>query len=90
MGKLTRFFGNWITALKAFPVSHLILVFLTIYGFYLVDSHQADQERKLMIAGAFGLLISFVGPLIALHYEGSEKKIRLLNYGFQGLALVGI
>lgn len=38
MGKLTRFFGNWIVALKTFPIAHLILVFLTGYGFYFIDA----------------------------------------------------
>lgn len=91
MGKLTRFFGNWIVALKTFPIAHLILVFLTGYGFYFIDaSWGRDESWTLLVAGFLGLLLSLVGPLFRLHAEGGEKKLSLLNRGIQIFSLLVI
>ncbi len=91
MGKLTRFFGNWIVALKTFPIAHLILVFLTGYGFYFIDaSWGRDESWTLLVAGFLGLLLSLVGPLLKLHAEGDEKKMSLLSRGIQIFALLFI
>ncbi len=91
MGKLTRFFGNWIVGLKTFPIAHLILVFLTGYGFYFIDaSWGRDESWTLLVAGFLGLLLSLVGPLLKLHAEGDEKKMSLLSRGIQIFALLFI
>lgn len=91
MGKLTRFFGNWIVALKTFPIAHLILVFLTGYGFYLVNtSWTGDDTWKLFFAGFLGILLSLVGPLLTLHAEGNEKKINFFSRGIQIFSLLFI
>ena len=91
MGKLTRFFGNWIVALKTFPIAHLILVFLTGYGFYLVNtSWTGDDTWKLFFAGFLGILLSLVGPLLTLHADGNEKKINFFSRGIQIFSLLFI
>ncbi len=91
MGKFACFFGNRIIALKTFPIAHLILVFLTGYGFYFIDaSWGRDESWTLLVAGFLGLLLSLVGPLFRLHAEGGEKKLSLLNRGIQIFSLLVI
>lgn len=91
MGKFARFFGNRIIALKTFPIAHVILVFLTGYGFYFIDaSWGRDESWTLLVAGFLGLLLSLVGPLFRLHAEGGEKKLSLLNRGIQIFSLLVI
>ncbi|PZM85645.1 MAG: hypothetical protein DLD55_06335, partial [candidate division SR1 bacterium] len=91
MGKFTRFFGNWIIALKTFPIAHLILIFLTGYGFYLVDaSWSGDEEWKFLFSGFLGLLSSLFGPLLMLHAQGNQKKIKIFSRGLQIFSLLFI
>lgn len=43
-----------------------------------------------MVAGALGLLVSLVGPLLVLHTEGNEKKIKAFSRGIQIFSLLVI
>lgn len=78
-----------------FPVAHVLLVFLTVYGimteetdFFSVLWNPQTEAHAVIIAGFFAFLVSCWGPLFALHSSQEEKKIRRKNRGTQILALL--
>ncbi len=87
--KLSSIFGNWINTIKKFPVSHLILCFITLVacqGVRYRDIFTLDSERILW-SGLLAFIFSLFGPL---WYEtwAKTKKQKIINISFQILSIV--
>lgn len=74
-------------AFMRFPLAHVLLVFLTIYGWKLVEA-TADTDWQIMTAGLLAFLLSLVGPLLSMHLFDEGKRARLRNSFAQVIALL--
>lgn len=87
--KLLSIFSNWITAIKKFPIAHLIILFLTIVfcrWVYHRDVFVIETER-LFLAGIVAFALSLFWPL---WFEKSTdtKREKKFNLPSQIFALI--
>lgn len=87
--KLSSIFWNWINALKKFPVSHWIAIFVTIVFCEWVkhwDAFSMETER-LFLASVVAFVLSLFWPL-RFEKSGNSKKEKLINMSAQIFSLV--
>ena len=89
MKKLSLLFWNWINAIKKFPVSHLIVLFVTIVACRWVHKRNVFtlETERLYIVGIMAFVLSLFWPL---RFEKSEnsKKEKLINLSAQIFSLM--
>lgn len=87
--KLSSIFWNWINAIKKFPVSHLIVLFVTIVACRWVHKRNVFtlETERLYIVGIVAFLVSLLWPLW-FEKSGNSKKEKLINMSAQIFSLV--
>ena len=87
--KLSSIFWNWINAIKKFPVSHLIVLFVTIVACRWVHKRNVFtlETERLYIVGIVAFLVSLLWPLW-FEKSGNSKKEKLINMSAQIISLV--
>ena len=87
--KLSSIFWNWINAIKKFPISHLIAIFVTIVFCWWVkhgDAFSIETER-LFLAGVVAFVLSLFWPLWFEKVKTSQRQ-DIINISKQILSLV--
>lgn len=79
--KLKKLFWNWTNAIKTFPVSHILLLFLTILWIWEVEWFIDLDSGELIFATVLAFIFSCYGPLFLIH--SSIKKANIINRIFQ-------
>ena len=79
--KLKKLFWNWTNAIKTFPVSHILLLFLTILWIWEVEWFIDLDSGELVFATVLAFIFSCYGPLFLIH--SSIKKVNIINRIFQ-------
>ena len=74
MLKIKKLFGNIWNSIKAFPLSHLLLLSLTVFTIIWIYGDWTQNLRNLMISNCLALLLSVFYPIYALHVWDKEKS----------------
>ena len=74
MLKIKKLFGNIWNSIKAFPLSHLLLLSLTVFNIIRIYGDWTQNLRNLMISNCLALLLSAFYPIYALHVWDKEKS----------------
>ena len=87
--KLLSIFSNWITAIKKFPIAHLIILFLTIIFCRWVSQDEvfSIETERFFLAGVVAFVMSLFWPL---WFEKSTdtKREKKFNLPSQIFALI--
>ena len=73
--KLKKLFWNWTTAIKTFPVSHILLLVLTIIWIWEVEWFIDLDSPDLVLALILAFIISCYWPLFLIHSNLKNKNI---------------
>ena len=73
--KLKKLFWNWTTAIKTFPVSHILLLVLTIIWIWEVEWFIDLDSPNLVYALILAFLVSCYWPLFLIHSNLKNKNI---------------
>ena len=84
--KLKNLFWNWTNAIKTFPISHVLLLVLTVIWIWEVEWFLDLDSWELVVALVFAFILSCYGPLFLIH--SNLKKKNLINRIFQIWSIV--
>ena len=73
--KLKKLFWNWTTAIKTFPVSHILLLVLTIIWICEVEWFIDLDSPDLVLALTLAFIVSCYWPLFLIHSNLKNKNI---------------
>lgn len=73
--KLKKLFWNWTTAIKTFPVSHILLLVLTIIWIWEIEWFIDLDSPNLVYALILAFLVSCYWPLFLIHSNLKNKNI---------------
>lgn len=77
MLKIKKLFGNIWNSIKAFPLSHLLLLSLTVFTIIWIYGDWTQNLRNLMISNCLALLLSAFYPIYALHvWDKGKSKLK--------------
>jgi len=71
--KLKKLFWNWTNAIKTFPVSHILLLILTIIWIWEVEWFIDLDSPDLVLGLTLAFIISCYGPLFLIHSNIKNK-----------------
>jgi len=73
--KLKKLFWNWNNAIKTFPISHILLLTISIIWIWNIEwSFSEHFSYRLLIALAFTFLLSCLWPIIKIHSNFKNKN----------------
>ena len=73
--KLKKLFWNWTTAIKTFPVSHILLLVLTIIWIWEVEWFIDLDSPNLVFALILAFIVSCYWPLFLIHSNLKNKNV---------------
>ncbi len=73
--KLKQLFWNWANAIQIFPVSHILLVVLTIIWIWEIEWFIDLDSPNLVLALILAFIISCYGPLFLIHNNLKNKNL---------------
>lgn len=84
--KLKKLFWNWTTAIKTFPVSHILLLVLTIIWIWEVEWFIDLDSPDLVLSLILAFIVSCYWPLFLIHSNLKNKNI--INRILQVLSVI--
>ena len=84
--KLKKLFWNWTNAIETFPVSHILLVILTIIWILQIEWIIDLDSPDIILSLIFAFIISCYWPLFLIHSEIKNKN--LINRTLQIWAII--
>ena len=84
--KLKKLFWNWTTAIKTFPVSHILLLVLTIIWIWEIEWFIDLDSPDLVLSLILAFIVSCYGPLFLIHSNLKNKNI--INRILQVLSVI--
>lgn len=73
--KLKKLLWNWTTALKLFPVAHLLLLAISIIWIWNIHWNFSDHfSFRFLIALVFSFLLSCLWPIVQIHSDFKNKN----------------
>jgi len=73
--KLKKLFWNWTNAIETFPVSHILLVVLTIIWILQIEWIIDLDSPDIILSLIFAFIISCYWPLFLIHSELKNKNL---------------
>lgn len=73
--KLKKLFWNWTNAIETFPVSHILLVILTIIWILQVEGIIDLDSPDIILSLILAFIISCYGPLFLIHSKAKNKNL---------------
>ncbi len=84
--KLKKLFWNWTNAIKIFPISHVLLLVLTIIWIWEVEGFIDLDSPNLVFSLILAFLISCYWPLFLIHSKIKSKNV--INWVLQIWSIV--
>ena len=85
--KLKKLFWNWNNAIKTFPISHILLLAISVIWIWNIEWAFSDHfSYRILVALAFTFLLSCLWPIIKIHSNLKNKNT--INRIMQVAALV--
>ena len=85
--KLKKLFWNWSNAIKTFPISHILLLAISLILIWNIEWSLSDHfTYRNLIALSFTFLLSCLWPIIKIHSNYKNKNA--INWILQIAALI--